>query len=97
MVWSHSLSTCRVEFAAWGRGFVVVGLNSSLLGWVESAAVGLGWIRRSWVGCSPVFTGLGWFRRHRVGFTAVVLGIRRGWVHLLSLGWIGRVELDWPR
>jgi len=95
MVGSHSLSTCRVKFAAWGRGFVVVGLNSSPLGWVEFAAVGLGWIRCGWVGYSPwfftrcrwvVFTGLGWVRRHRVwlGFTHC------RWVGLAALGWICR-------
>ena len=89
MVGSHSLSTCRVKFAAWGRGFVVVGLNSSPLGWVEFAAVGLGWIRCGWVGYSPWFSlaVVGLYSPGWAGFVAIGFG----WVSLTVVG------LDWPR
>ena len=77
-------------------GFIV-GLNSSPLGWVGFAAVGLdihhgfyslclGCIHR--VGLGPSLSC--WTRRGLVGFTTVGFGICRGWVGLATSGWICR-------
>jgi len=82
---------CRVEFAVWVHR------------WVEFVAIGLGWIRRGWVGYSPWFllAVLGLYSPGWAGSVAVVLdsprfgGIHHGWVWYLPwLGWIGHVGLD---
>lgn len=81
-----------------GSGFVIVGLNSSPLGWVGFAAVGLdihhgfhllslGCIHQVGLSSSP----LGWIHCGWVGFTAV--GFHSLLLGLAVLGWICRCRV----
>jgi len=96
---------CRVEFAAWGLDFVVIGLNSSPLGWVVFAVVGLnthhgfhslslGCIHQVGLGLSPS----GWIRGW-VGYSPWLGFTHCHWVGFVAIGldspWLGFIRRCW--